>query len=103
MDGVLGRTRLHLAKGSRSRHIRDHDKDDILRVTDLEDAGRFDEHDVLIVPHCAANLDDRYVRLVDCRRMLKAPDDLVANMRYGFHAFAAITQGALLLNNMLVN
>ncbi len=103
MHCVLGRTRLHFAKRTGNRQVRDHDEHHVVRMTNLEDTCRLDEHDVLIIPHRAADLDDGDIGFVDLGGMFKPANDLVTDMRDGFNALATIAERPLLLDHMTID
>ena len=72
-------------------------------MADLEHARGLDEHDVLIVAHRTADLDDGDVGLVDLGAVLEAAHDLVADMRDSLDALTAVAERALLLDDMFVD
>src|SRR3989344_6388368 len=90
MNSMLCRPSLHLAELGRNRQVANHHEDDIIWVAHLQEAGCFYEHHILIVSDCASDLHDGYFRIVDLGGMFISTDYFIANMRYGFHAFATV-------------
>jgi hypothetical protein len=103
MHGILRRARLHFADFMRNRQIRNHYENDVFRMLYLQNAGRFNEHDVLIVADGAADFDDGNFRFIDARTLFETVHDLIADMGDGFDAFALVTEIALALYDGLID